>query len=89
MKTNFLSGGGSMRNAIVLSVLLLSACATEPHVGGTADAQPAHRESVATPQPAPQPVAPPKSAPVEVQQPAPSGQGDIPPKKPKHNVEED
>jgi len=74
-----------MRNAILLSVLLLSACATEPRVGGATDAEQAPRQSVTVPQPA----APQKSTPVEAQQPVPSVQGDTPSKKNKHNVEQD
>lgn len=86
MKASFLGGESSMRYAILLPVLLLSACATGPHVGGTTDAQPVHRESVAAPQPPAQPAPPPKAAPAEAQQ-APSS--DSPARKPKHNVEED
>lgn len=79
-----------MRNAIVLSVLLLSACTTAPQVSGAADAGQAHQQSVTTPPAAPaQPVAPQKSAPVDAPQPAPGVQGDTLPKKPKHNVEAD
>jgi hypothetical protein len=75
-----------MKNAILLSVLLLlSACATRPHVGGATDAEQAHRPSTAVPPPA----APQKSAPAEMPQPASGVPGDTPPKKPKHNVEED
>ncbi len=88
MKAGHCGGRSCIRSAVLLSVLLLSACTTAPRVGEATDAQPARRESAA-PQPAAQPAAPQKPAPVEAQQPAPSGQSDASPKKPKHNVEED
>ncbi len=72
-----------MKNAILLSVLLLSACATHPPVGGATDAEQAHRPSASVP------AVPQKSAPAEMPQPASGVPGDMPPKKPKHNVEED
>ena len=78
-------GERGMRNAVLLSVLLLSACANFPQAVGANGAVQESRQSDAAPQPA----APQKSAPVEAQQPAPSGQGDNLPQKPKHNVEED
>lgn len=79
-------GGCCMKNAILLSVLLLlSACATHPPVGGATDAEQAHRPSASAPPPA----ASQKSVPAEMPQPASGVPGDMPPKKPKHNVEED
>ncbi len=86
MKTLFFSGKAGLKSALLLSVLLLSACASAPQVAPAAEGEQAHRPSAAA---APQPVVPQKAAPVEVQQPVPSGQAENPPKKSKHNIEED
>jgi len=85
MKTDFRRGGGSMRNVILLSVLLLSACASVPKVGGATGAVTGHRQSNTAQQPAERL----RPVPVEVQQPAPGVQGDPPLKKREHNVEPD
>ncbi len=76
---------GSKRNAILLSALLLSACASFRPTG----AEQEHRQTVPAAQPAPQPAAPPKPDAGEAQQPAPADQGAPPAQKRKHNVEED
>ena len=86
MKIHFFSGEAGLKNALLLSVLLLSACAIAPQVAPAAEGEQARRPSTAA---TPQPVVSQKSAPVEVQQPAPSSQGATLPKKSKHNVEED
>jgi hypothetical protein len=77
-------GERGMRSAVLLSVLLLSACANFPQAVGANGAGQENRQAEAAAQPAPQQ----KPAPVEAQQPAPAAQGDLP-AKPKHNVEED
>lgn len=72
-----------MRIVVLISVLLLSGCASFMH------ADRATRNGQEKPQadPVAQPAATPKPAPVEVQPPAPAVQSD--PKKLIHNVEED
>ena len=82
MKTDHRCAGVGMKSAVLLSVLLLSACANFPQVLGANGAVQEDRQAEAAAQPAP----PQKPAPVEPQQPA---QGDNLPPKPKHNVEED
>jgi PBP1b-binding outer membrane lipoprotein LpoB len=74
-----------MRIAVLLSVLLLSACANFPRSGGATGAVQENRQSDATALPA----APQKPGPVEAQPQVPSDQGDQTPKKREHNVEED
>jgi len=74
-----------MRNVILLSVLLLSACASVPKAGGATGAVTGHRPSNAAQQPAERP----RPVPAEVQQPVPGVQGDPPLKKREHNVEPD
>jgi hypothetical protein len=94
-----------MKNSVLFLAVLLSACASFHRQGGATGsatvAVPVHRN--AEPQPAapqhaaPQPAARQRHVPVEVRQPARSDQGDLPPdnppptppKKNKHNIEED
>lgn len=85
MKTDYRCAGAGMKSAVLLSVLLLSACANFPQVFGANGAAQENRQAEAAAQPAP----PQKPAAVEAQQPAPAGQADNLPPKPKHNVEED
>ena len=73
------------RSAVLLSVLLLSACANFPRAKGAPGAVQESRQSDAVPQPAVSQ----KAAPAETQQPVPAGQDDSLPQKPKHNVEAD
>lgn len=84
MKTDNRYGSVVMRSAVLLSVLLLSACANFPRANGPAGVVQEDRQSGAATQPAT-----PKPVPVEAQQSAPGGQSDNLPPKPKHNVEED
>lgn len=81
VKTDYRCRGVVMRGAVLLSVLLLSACANFPRTVGANGAVQENRQAEAAP--------PQKPAPVEAQQPAPAAQGDNLPPKPKHDVEED
>jgi hypothetical protein len=83
MKTHFFSGKDGLKHGLLLSILLLSACAASPQV---VEAEQAHRPAAP---PAAAPAAAQKPATVEAQQPAPPPQVDIQPKKRKYNVEED
>ena len=85
MKTDHRCAKIGMRSALLVSVLLLSACANFPQVLGANGAVQEDRQAEAAAQPAP----PQKPAAVEAPQPAPAGQADNLPPKPKHNVEED
>ncbi len=105
MTTEFHGPGRGMSNTILLTVALLSGCATFTHEPAATEVKQPPREGGA----APQPPAPQKSAPVPAQQstpiqqqapaqqsgpvpapqPVPADQGATPPVKPKHNVEED
>lgn len=85
MKTDNRYGKIVTRSAVLLSVLLLSACASFPRAKGVPDAVQESRQSDAAPQPAVSQ----KAVPAGTQQPVPAGQGDSLPQKPKHNVEED
>lgn len=85
MKSNFCCAGYGTRHAALLSILLLSACASNPQVGSPTGAQPGHRQSATTQQPA----ARQRPVPVESKQPVPGDQVDRPPKKREHNIEED
>lgn len=85
MKTDYRYVGVVMRSAVLVSVLLLTACANFPRANGSTGVVPDNRPSDSAAQPA----SPQKSVPVEAQQPTPGTQGDIPPQKPKHNVEAD
>lgn len=85
MKTNFLGASG-VRNAVLLSVLMLSACASVPHGGGAVPEASARRPGEAAP---PAPAATPKPVAAEPQQPSPADQGNTPPTLRKHNVESD
>jgi hypothetical protein len=73
------------RSAVLLSVLLLSACANFPRAKGAPGVVQESRQSDA----APQPSVSQKATPAETQQPVSAGQGNNLPQKPKHNVEED
>lgn len=85
MKTDYRYKKVVTRSAVLLSVLLLSACANFPRAKGAPGVVQESRQSDAAPQPAVSQ----KSTPAETQQPVPAGQGDNLPQKPKHNVEED
>jgi len=74
-----------MKWVVLLSTLLLSACANFPRAVGANGAVQENRQAEAAAQPAP----PQKPAAVEAQQPVPAGQADNLPPKPKYNVEED
>lgn len=82
MKTNDGWGGVVVRGAVLLSVLLLSACASFRQASGETAVVQENRPSDAAPQPAVRP----RTDPVETQQQPPIDQ---PPKKSGHNVEED
>lgn len=84
MKTDYHYKKVVTRSAVLLSVLLLSACANFPQAKGAPAVQESRQSDAA-----PQPAVSQKAAPAETQQPVPAGQGDILPQKPKHNVEED
>ncbi len=68
MTTEFHGPGRGMSNTILLTVVLLSGCATLTHEQAAAEAKQPPREGTGA---APQPPAPQKSAPVPASQPAP------------------
>lgn len=72
------------RGAVLLSVLLLSACANFPRAKGAPVVQESRQSDAA-----PQPAVSQKATPAETQQPVPASQGSNLPQKPKHNVEAD
>jgi hypothetical protein len=88
MKTHHRCAKAGMKSAVLLPVLLLSACANFPfpQAVGANGAAPENRQAEVAAQPAPPPQ---KPAPAEPQQPAAPAQGDSLPAKPKHAVEED
>ncbi len=85
MTKGILKEGSCMRNAVLLSALLLSACTSILRAGGApAEASATHPSEAAT-----QPVPPQKPDTVDKQPAVPVEQSNTPPTLRKHNVESD